>query len=66
MRILILEERTRNLSSLSNTVIRNCLSKCNEVIISISHDRKYIKEVANKIYGLTYLKLKEIKKEEIV
>lgn len=51
--VLILDEPTRNLSPLSNPVIREVLSYFNGTIISISHDRKYIKEVCDSIYELT-------------
>lgn len=51
--VLILDEPTRNVSPLSNPVIRKVLKEFNGTIISISHDRKYIDEVANEIYELT-------------
>lgn len=51
--VLILDEPTRNFSPLSNPVIRNVLNSYNGAIISVSHDRKYISEVCNKVYRLT-------------
>lgn len=51
--VLILDEPTRNVSPLSNPVIRKTLKEFKGTIISVSHDRKYIKEVANKVYLLT-------------
>lgn len=51
--VLILDEPTRNLSPLSNPVIRGVLSAYKGAIISITHDRKYIQEVADKLYRLT-------------
>lgn len=45
---LILDELTRNLSPLSNPVIRNILKEYPGSIISVSHDRKYIDEVCDK------------------
>lgn len=51
--VLILDEPTRNISPLSNPVIRKSLIDFKGVIISISHDRKYIKEVCNSIYIMT-------------
>lgn len=51
--VLLLDEPTRNVSPLSNPVIREVLKKFNGAIISVSHDRKYIQEVANKVYLLT-------------
>lgn len=50
--VLLLDEPTRNLSPLSNPVIRSMLKNYNGSIISVSHDRKYIKEVCDKIYEL--------------
>lgn len=51
--VLILDEPTRNVSPLSNPVIRKVLSEYNGTIISVSHDRKYINEVINNLYVLT-------------
>lgn len=51
--VLILDEPTRNLSPLSNPVIRNVLAAFKGTIISISHDRKYIDEVIDEVYILT-------------
>lgn len=51
--VLILDEPTRNFSPLSNPVIRRMLKQFGGVILSISHDRKYIEEVAEKVYELT-------------
>lgn len=51
--VLILDEPTRNVSPLSNPVIRKVLSEYSGTIISVSHDRKYINEVINNLYTLT-------------
>ena len=51
--VLILDEPTRNVSPLSNPVIRKVLKEFKETIISISHDRKYIAEVIDNLYILT-------------
>ena len=51
--VLILDEPTRNFSPLSGPVIRQILAEFPGAIISISHDRKYITEVCEKIYKLT-------------
>lgn len=48
--VLLLDEPTRNLSPLSNPVIRNLLKEFTGAIISVSHDRKYIEEVCDHIY----------------
>ena len=58
--VLVLDEPTRNLSPLSNPVLRNILSNYKGCIISVSHDRKYINEVCNKVYELNEEKLIEI------
>ena len=50
--VLIMDEPTRNFSPLSGPVIREMLSRFNGAIISVSHDRKYIDEVATKVYTL--------------
>ena len=50
--VLLLDEPTRNLSPLSNPVIRKLLKEFNGAIISVSHDRKYIKEVCDHIYEM--------------
>lgn len=59
--VLILDEPTRNLSPLSNPVIRKVLKEYNGTIISVSHDRKYIDEVIDNLYLLTDEGLKKIK-----
>lgn len=51
--VLILDEPTRNFSPLSNPVIREMLKNYGGTIISISHDRKYMKEVCTVVYELT-------------
>ena len=50
--VLILDEPTRNFSSLSNPVIRRMLQQFQGAVISISHDRKYIGEVCDLVYEL--------------
>ena len=45
--VLVLDEPTRNLSPLSNPVIRKLLKEYPGSIISVSHDRKYIEEVCD-------------------
>lgn len=51
--VLILDEPTRNFSPLSNPVIRDILKAFRGAIISVSHDRKFIREVCTKVYELT-------------
>lgn len=64
--VLLLDEPTRNVSPLSNPVIRKVLKEFNGTIISVSHDRKYIEEVPNKIYLLTNNELNLIEKEDFI
>ncbi len=58
--VLVLDEPTRNLSPLSNPVIRQMLNQFNGAIIAVSHDRKFIKCVCNKVLELTANGLKEV------
>ena len=51
--VLILDEPTRNFSPLSAPVIRQALREFQGTIISISHDRKYLDEVADLVYVLS-------------
>ena len=51
--VLILDEPTRNFSPLSGPVIRKILKEFPGAIISISHDRKFIDEVCDKVYFLS-------------
>lgn len=50
--VLLLDEPTRNFSPLSAPVIREALKSFPGAIISISHDRRYIEEVCDKVYRL--------------
>lgn len=51
--VLILDEPTRNLSPLSGPVIRRALSAFPGAIIAVSHDRKFIGDVAERTLMLT-------------
>ncbi len=64
--VLVLDEPTRNVSPLSNPVIRKVLKDFKGTIISVSHDRKYIEEVANKLYILTINGLNLIEKDNFI
>ena len=57
--VLILDEPTRNFSPLSGPVIRQLLKDFPGAIISISHDRKYISQVCDKVCRLTKNGLEE-------
>ena len=61
--VLVLDEPTRNLSPLSNPVIRSILKEYKGCIVSVSHDRKYIDEVCNKIYELNKEKINVVFKD---
>lgn len=50
--VLLLDEPTRNFSPLSGPVVRAALRAFGGAIISVSHDRKYLEEVCDKIYEL--------------
>ena len=50
--VLLLDEPTRNLSALSNPRVREMFNEYKGCIICTSHDRKFINEVADKIYML--------------
>lgn len=62
--VLILDEPTRNFSPLSNPVIREVLCAFEGAIISVSHDRKYISEVCDRVVELTEEGLREAEWEE--
>ena len=50
--VLILDEPTRNFSPLSGPVIRELLRNFQGAVISVSHDRKYIQEVCDRVLEL--------------
>ena len=50
--VLLLDEPTRNFSPLSNPVVRAAIFHFGGAVISVSHDRKYLDEVCDKIYEL--------------
>ncbi len=56
--VLILDEPTRNLSPLSSPVMRKIFSDYGGCIISVSHDRKFISEVTDKVCELSQGKLR--------
>lgn len=59
--VLLLDEPTRNLSPLSAPLIRSILSDYKGCIISVSHDRMYIDEVANRILEINHNEIRERK-----
>ena len=62
--MMILDEPTRNLSPLTGPIIRRALDSYKGVIISVSHDLRYIEEVADEIYLLEKNGLKKINVDE--
>ena len=50
--ILVLDEPTRNLSPMTNPALREALTKYNGTLITVSHDRTFIKQVCDKVYRL--------------
>lgn len=50
--VLVLDEPTRNLSPLSNPIIREVLKNYNGAIIAVSHDRKFIDEIFDEVFLL--------------
>lgn len=58
--VLLLDEPTRNFSPLSNPVIRANLASFRGVILAISHDRCFIREVCDKVYALNGNGLREV------
>ena len=51
--VLVLDEPTRNLSPLSGPEVRSVLKDFPGTIISVSHDRKYIAEVCERVLVLS-------------
>lgn len=63
--VLILDEPTRNFSPLSNPVIREVLRNFEGAILSVSHDRKYIREVCDTVYELTAEGLQKVEPDDV-
>ena len=51
--VLLLDEPTRNFSPLSGPVVRAALAGFGGTIISVSHDRKFLREVCDELRELT-------------
>lgn len=62
--VLILDEPTRNFSPLSNPVIRQMFRAFPGAILSVSHDRMWMREVADRVLRLTPDGLEEVDMEE--
>ena len=64
--VLVLDEPTRNLSPLSNPIIRKLLCSFNGCIITVSHDRKFISEVCNNVYVLDKSGLNKVPHKHLI
>ena len=63
--VMLLDEPTRNISTLSNKAFINSIKEYNGVLIAVSHDRNFVYQVFDDIYELDKEKgLKKISKEE--
>ncbi len=51
--VLVLDEPTRNFSPISGPRVRQALSEFGGTIISVSHDRKFLAEVCDKLFNFT-------------
>lgn len=58
--VLLLDEPTRNFSPLSAPVVRRALRAYRGAVISVSHDRKYLGEVCDRVFELKADGLQEV------
>ena len=63
--VLILDEPTRNFSPISGPRVRGALAEYQGTIISVSHDRKFLGEVCDKLYQFTENGLIPVEREEL-
>ena len=63
--VLLLDEPTRNFSPLSNPVIREVLGAFTGTILSISHDRAFMRDVCDRVLELTPEGLVPVDRERI-
>ncbi len=63
--VLILDEPTRNFSPISGPRVREALEEYQGTIISVSHDRKFLGEVCDKLYQFTENGLIPVEREEL-
>ena len=63
--VLIMDEPTRNFSPLSGPRVREVLRSFGGIIIAVSHDRKFLFEVCNKVYRLTENGLVPVDRESL-
>ena len=62
--VLLLDEPTRNLSPLSGPVVRRALSAYGGAILSVTHDRKFAREVCTEWWELTPEGLRAVEWED--
>lgn len=63
--VLVLDEPTRNFSPLSGPQVRAVLSAYGGSIIAVSHDRKFLAQVCDKVYSFTENRLMEMDKTKM-
>ena len=63
--VLVLDEPTRNFSPLSGPRVREVLRSYGGSIIAVSHDRKFLMEVCDKLYTFTESGLVLTEKEDV-
>lgn len=63
--VLLLDEPTRNFSPTSQPQVRKLFTDYSGAIITVSHDRTFLKEVCQKIYHLTETGLERVRKEQL-
>ena len=63
--VLVLDEPTRNFSPLSGPRVREVLRSYGGSIIAVSHDRKFLTEVCDKLYTFTESGLVLTEKEDV-
>ena len=64
--VLILDEPTRNFSPISGPRVREALVEYEGTIISVSHDRKFLTEVCDKLYRFTENGLFPVEKDDLM
>ncbi len=62
--VLLLDEPTRNFSPLSAPAVREMLRSFQGAILAVTHDRKFLQEVATSVYELQETGLKLISRKE--
>ena len=63
--VLLLDEPTRNFSPTSQPQVRKLFTDYSGAIITVSHDRTFLKEVCQKIYRLTETGIEPVRKEQL-